>query len=114
VLYEITDMGAAGEEIEILDQDVVHLGSEPFRARRVVVNLGKSRFVYHSISHHLRSMTKVPPALMAMLVVGPESRASFDGRRVDSDVLVTAAPGAEVEIVAEEGYESIDPDDLIR
>ena len=51
MIYEITDPGAAGEDIEILDQDVVHLGSEPFSVRRVVVNLDKSKFVLHSVSH---------------------------------------------------------------
>lgn len=62
MLYEITDPGAAGEDIEILDQDVVHLGSEPFRGRRVVVNLDKSMFVYHSVSHRIRTRTRLHPA----------------------------------------------------
>ena len=39
--YELTDPSSAGEDMEILDQDVVHLGSEAFNARRVVVNLDK-------------------------------------------------------------------------
>ena len=106
-IFDLTDPSAVREDIEILDQDVVHLGSAPFRALRVVVNLDKSMFVYHSVSHRVCSRTTVHPALMAMVVVGPESRASFDGRDVDSNVLVAGEPGAEVEIVAEEGYESI-------
>jgi len=118
VLFELTDPSVAGEDMEILDQDVVHLGSAPFSARRVLVNLDKSMFVFHSVSHRVRSRTRVHPALMAMVVVGPESRASFDGREVDSNVLVAGEPGAEVEIVAEEGYESmtlmISPDEFTR
>ena len=106
VVYEITDPGVVGEDIGILDQDVVHLGSEPFYAKRVVVNLDKSMFVYHSVSHRIRTRTRLHPALMGMVVVGPQSRASFDGREVDSDARVAGEPGVEVEIVAEEGYES--------
>ena len=68
VLFELTDPGAAGEDMEILDQDVVHLGSESFSARRVLVNLDKSMFVYHSVSHRVRTRTRVHPALMAMRV----------------------------------------------
>jgi AraC family ethanolamine operon transcriptional activator len=107
VIYDLTDPSAAREDIEILDQDVVHLGSAPFRALRVVVNLDRSMFVYHSVSHRVCSRTTVHPALMAMVVVGPETRASFNGRDVDSNVLIAGEPGAEVEIVTEDGYESI-------
>ena len=107
VIYELTDPGAAGDDIEILDQDVVHLGSEPFSARRVIVNLNKSMFVYHSVSHRVRSRTRLHPAMMALLVVGPKSRASVDGRDVDSNVLLIGEPGVEVEIVTDDRYESI-------
>ena len=98
VLYEITDPSAAGDDIEILDQDVVHLGSEPFNAKRVVVNLDKSMFVYHLVSHRVCSRTRIHPALMALLIVGPTSRATIDGREVDSASLVAGAAGAEAEI----------------
>ena len=118
MIFDLSDPSAAGEDFEILDQDVVHLGSEPFSAKRVLVNLDKSMFVYHSVSHRVRSRTRVPPALMAMVVVGPESRASFDGRDVDSKVLVAGEPGVEVEIVVEEEYESmtlmISPDEFTQ
>ena len=107
VLYEITDPSAAGENIEILDQDVVHLGSEPFSGKRVVVNLDKSMFVYHSVSHRIRTRTRLHPALMALMIVGPKSQASIDGRDVDSTVLVAGEPGAEVEIVVDDDYESV-------
>ena len=118
VLFELTDPGAAGEDMEILDQDVVHLGSESFSARRVLVNLDKSMFVYHSTSHRVRTRTRIHPALMALLIVGPTSRATIDGREVDSASLVAGAAGAEVEIVVEDGYESvtlmISPDEFVQ
>lgn len=118
VLFELTDPSAADEDIEILDQDVVHLGSEPFSARRVLVNLDKSMFVFHSVSHRTRTRTRIHPALMAMLIVGPHSQASIDGRDVDSNVLVVAEPGVEVEIVADKDYEGkallLSPDEFAR
>ncbi len=117
-IFEVTDPSATGEGIEILDQEVVHLGSEPFSARQVVINLDKSMFVYHSVSHRVRTRTRIHPALMALVVVGPKSRASYDGRDVDSDVLVTGEPGVEVEIVVEDPYESmtlmVSPDEFTR
>ena len=118
MIYEITDPGAASEDIEILDQDVVHLGTKPFSARRVVVNLDKSMFVFHSTSHRTRSRTRVHPAMMALLIVGPMSRATIDGLDVDSNVLVAGEPGVDAEIVVEDGYESIalmiPPDELMQ
>ena len=55
---------------------------------------------------------------MALLIVGPKSRATIDGREVDSASLVAGAAGAEVEIVVDEGYESmtlmISPDEFVQ
>ena len=107
MVSELTDPSTVGEDIEILDQDIVHLGSAPFSVRRVLVNLDKSMFVYHSVNHRIRSRTRIHPALMAMLIVGPNSQASIDGRDVDSNVLVAAEPGVEVEIVVDDDYESM-------
>ena len=86
VIYDLTDPSVASEDIEILDQDVVHLGSKPFSARRVVVNLDKSMFVLHSVSHRTLSRTRVHPAMMALLIVGPTSQASIDGRVMESTI----------------------------
>jgi len=66
-LFELTDPVAAGDDMEVLDQDIVHLGSGSFSARRVLVNLDKSMFVYHSSSHRARTRTRIHPALMALL-----------------------------------------------
>jgi len=107
VVYELTDPSGAGEDIEILDQDVVHLGLEPFSVRRVVINLDNSMFVLHSVSHRTRSRTQVHPAMMALMIVGPTSRATIDGRDVDASVLVVGEPGVDFEIVVDDGYESI-------
>ncbi|MDC1287164.1 helix-turn-helix domain-containing protein [Gammaproteobacteria bacterium] len=118
VLFELTDPSAAGEDIEILDQDVVHLGAAPFSARRVVVNLDKSMFVYHAVSHRIRTRTRLHPALMPLMIVGPTSRATIDGREMDSTVLVAGEPGVEVEIVVQDEYESmtlmISPDEFTQ
>ena len=117
-LYELTDPSAAGEDFEILDQDVVHLGSTPFSARRVVVQLDKSVLVYHSVSHRTRSRTKVHPGMMVFLIIGPTSRATVDGLALDSSQLLAGEPGVDREIVVEAGYESIafllTPDELMQ
>ena len=117
-VYELNDPSTAGEDMEILDQDIVHLGSTPFSAKRVVVNLDKSMFVFHTCSHRVRSRTKVHPAMMVFLVVGPTSSASIDGLDIDSNALVTGEPGVDVEIVVEGGYESatlmIPPTELMQ
>jgi AraC-like DNA-binding protein len=117
-VYELNDPSTAGDDMEILDQDVVHLDSTPFCAKRVVVNLDKSMFVYHACSHRVRSRTKAHPAMMVFLVVGPTSSASIDGLNVDSSVLVTGEPGVDAEIVVEGGYESaalmIPPTELMQ
>ena len=117
-VYEISDPSQASEDIEILDQDVVHLGSNPFSAKRVVVNLDQSMFVFHSTSHRTRSQTKVHPAMMVFLVIGPTSRASIDGLDVDPKALIAAEPGIDVEIVVDSNYEStslmLPPDQLMQ
>lgn len=118
MIYDLSDPSAAGDDIEILDQDIVHLGLKPFSARRVVVNLDKRLFVFHSVSHRARSRTRIHPSMMALLIVGPMSRATIDGRDVDCNVLVAAEPGVDVEIVVDEGYEGIalmiPPDEFIQ
>ena len=105
-VYELSDPSTAGDNIDILDQDVVHLGSTPFSAKRVVVQLDKSVLVFHSSSHRTRSRTKVHPDMMVFLVIGDTSRATIDGLTLDSNLLMAGAPGVEREIVVEAGYES--------
>ena len=62
-VYELTDPNAAGENFEVLDQDLVHLGLTPFSAKRVVVQLDKSKFVFHSVSHRVRTRTRFHPEI---------------------------------------------------
>ena len=44
---------------------------------------------------------------MAFGLIGPTSRASIDGLDVDSSVLMAGEPGVDIELVVEEGYESV-------
>ncbi len=117
-VYELTDPGTAGENIEILDQDIVHLGSTPFSAKRIVIHLDKSLLVFHSSSHRTRTRTRVHPDLMVFFTIGPTSRATVDGLAMDSNLLLAGEPGVEREIVVEAGYQSVAfflaPDDLKR
>jgi AraC family ethanolamine operon transcriptional activator len=117
-VFELTDPGTAGENIEILDQDIVHLGPGSFCAKRIMVNLDKSAFIFHNSSHRVRSRTKTHPAMAAFFIIGPQSRVTIDGRAVNSNSLVAAEPGIEVEIVGDAAYESfsflLTPAELIQ
>lgn len=106
-VYELTDPACAGDDIEILEQDIVHLGEAEFCARRVVVQLGKSVLIFHSSTHRTRSRTKLPPNMMAFMVIGESSRAKIDGLDLDCNHLLACEQGIERELVVEAGYESI-------
>ena len=117
-VYELTDPSTASENFEVLDQDIVHLGSTSFSAMRVVIQLDKSVLIFHSTSHRTRSRTKLPPNMMAFLVVGPSSQGTIDGLTLDSNSLLVGEPDVERELVVEAGYESIGfllaPDELMQ
>ena len=107
IVVDITDPTAAREGSEVLDQDVVQLEAEPLRGKRVIVQLDRAMVVYHSTNLRVRSRTKLRGGLMAFLVLGPSARATVDGRTFHSEHLLVGEPGAEGELVAEAGYESV-------
>ena len=55
-VYELTDPSTASENFEVLDQDIVHLGSTSFSAIRVVIQLDKSVLIFapDELMQHLR------------------------------------------------------------
>ncbi len=104
---DISDPASVRDDMEVLDQDVVHLENMPFRARRVMVRLPGSIVIFQSTNRRLRSRTKLHDALMAFVALGPRAKGTFDGLALRSDVLLVAEPGADAELVVEPGYNSI-------
>jgi len=103
----LTDPTSVREGIEVLDQDVVTLGTKPWFAKRVTVRLEDLLVVYQAVNCRTRSHTKVQGGVMVFLTIGPQASATIDGLKLSPELLLVAAPGAETEIVVEAGYESI-------
>ena len=106
-VVEITDPTAAGENIEVIDQDVVQLQSKPFRAKRVIVRLGGSLVVYQSTNLPVRARTRVSLDLIAFVAFGPRAEGTFNGVAVRPDLLLLAEPGIAGEFIVAAGYQSI-------
>ena len=77
-VVEVTDPTAAGESIQVLDQDVLQLEPQPFVARRVLIRLAHSILIYHRVEHRARSLTQLDPSYCCFAQVG-EEQASYPG-----------------------------------
>jgi hypothetical protein len=106
-VVEITDPTAAGENIEVIDQDVVQLQSKPLRVKRVIVRLGGSLVVYQSTNLPVRARTRVSIDLVAYVAFGPQAKGTFNGVAVHPDLMLAAEPGIAGEFVVGAGYESV-------
>jgi AraC family ethanolamine operon transcriptional activator len=84
-VVEITDPTAAGDNIVVIDQDVVQLQSMPLRAKRVIVRLGGSLVVYQSTNLPVRARTRVSLDLIAFVTFGPQAKGTFNGVAVRPD-----------------------------
>jgi len=117
-VWDITDPTAAREGIEVLDQDVVQLESQPLRVRRVLVHLDGLVVVFHKANRRLRTLTRLQWPMVAFTTLGPEASATIDGVEIGSDRLIVSEPGAQAELVVEAGYQSVlvlvAPDDLVH
>jgi AraC-like DNA-binding protein len=115
-VVEINDPTTANETIEVLDQDVVQLGSQSLRARRITVRLEGGLVVFHRTNIRVRSRTVVNRGLVAYGTCGPRSAGSANGLPMRSGTMLAAQAGAEVVFVTEPEYESIfallRPDDI--
>jgi hypothetical protein len=52
---DIDDPTTVNASIELIDQDVVKLQSQPLRARRVIVRLGAAMVMFHTSNLRLRA-----------------------------------------------------------
>jgi AraC-like DNA-binding protein len=106
-VVELTDPTAAGETIEVLEQDVVTLGEKGLRARRVTVNLEGALVVFHRTNLRVRTRTSVNRELVAYGACGPRAAGTVNGLPMRSGSMLAVQPGTEVVFVAERGYESV-------
>jgi hypothetical protein len=106
-IVELTDPTTANETIEVLEQDVVTLGSQSLRARRVSVRLEGGLVVFHRTNLRVRARTSVNRELVAYGVCGPRAKGSVNGLPMRSGTMLAVQPGTEVVFVSEPGYESI-------
>ncbi len=106
-VVEISDPTAANAGIELIDQDAVQLQPMPLRARRVIVRLGASTVVFHSVNRRVRTRTSVHEGLLAYVTFGPRSTGSVNGLPVRAGLMLAAESAAEARFVVEANWESI-------
>jgi AraC-like DNA-binding protein len=104
---ELDDPTAVGEGIELIDQEVVQLGAEPFRARRVIVRLEDTAVVFHSTGIRVRAHTSVSKGLIAYVAFGPRVTGTVNGLPVRPGLVLAAEPGAEARFVVDAGWNNV-------
>jgi AraC-like DNA-binding protein len=114
---DLSDPATIDAGIELIDQRVVTLESEPLRARRVTVRLGASMVLFHSSNLRVRARTRTRAGLPAYLAFGPQARGTVNGLPVRPGMLLAVAPEAEVTFVVDAGWEAVAfllPSDTMR
>ena len=115
-VVEITDPTTANETIEVLDQEVVQLGSQRLRARRISVRLESALVLFHRTNLRVRTRTSVNGGLVAYGACGPRAEGTANGLPMRSGTMLAVQPGTEVVFVSEPGYESVfallEPDEI--
>ena len=106
-VVEICDPITAEEDMEVLNQSLVQLRSEPLRATRVVVRLQSTVAIYHSTNLSVRARTVLENGLLGFVVFGPRAAGIVNGLQVRPDLMLTTAPATEVRFTVDAGYESI-------
>ena len=106
-VVEVTDPTEAGQRFELVAQDAVQLQSSPMRVRRVMVRLGDAHVVFQSTNVRVRTRTAAHEGLLGYVTFGPQATGSVNGSPVHADLLLAAAPNAQVRFVADAGWESL-------
>lgn len=106
-VVDFTDPVAASDGLELLAQDAVQLMARPFHARRVTVDLGDVKLVFHATSHRVRTRSASHQGLLAYVVFGPQALGTVNGVQVRADLLLAMPAHTEAGFVAEAGWESL-------
>ena len=106
-VVQITDPTAVRGSIEVLDQDIVKLGSAGFEAKRVTVPFAECCLIYQSTNAALRSQTRIHDDFEACTILGPQASGSIDGAELHAYGLLATGPGAQAELIVDSGYESV-------
>lgn len=93
-VFDIAVPTEAAEGFEAISQEVVHLDSGSFRARRVVIRLASCQVVFLWARARLRSRGSIHEDLLSFTALAPSAEALLDGVALSPDALVVAAPGA--------------------
>jgi AraC family ethanolamine operon transcriptional activator len=106
-VVRISDPTAIGDSIELLDQDVISLGTEKFETKRVIVPFAECCLMYQWTSASLRTLTHIHEDFDACTILGPQSRGSLDGVTLHPYSMMMAGPGGHGEIIVDRNYESV-------
>jgi len=106
-VVQITDPTAAGDSVEVLDQDIISLGKGSFSAKRVTVPLEDCCLLYQWTDAQLRSRTRVHKDFDACTILGPNAHGSLDGADLQPYTFLAAGPSTEIELIVDGGYESV-------
>jgi AraC family ethanolamine operon transcriptional activator len=106
-VVEIRDPTTAGEDIEVIEQNLVQLRSEPLRAIRIVVRLETTVLIYHSTNLAVRTRAMFKPGLTGVVAFGPRARGTVEGLVIHPHLMLMAVERTECQFVVEGGYESI-------
>ena len=104
---ELSDAATAGAGIKLINQDVVKLQPDDFRARRIVVHLESAHVISHSTNARARVRTTVTEGLLAFVAFGPRANGTINGLPVRPGMLLAANSASEACLVVDEGWESI-------
>ena len=115
-VVEISDPTEVGQTLGVIEQDAVQLKSRPFRARQVVVRLGRSVLLFQSTNLPIRTRTRLQDGFVAFVAFGPRAAGTLNGLPIGPDRILMSTSGVEVEFVVAGEYESVcfllPPDDI--
>ncbi len=106
-VVEICDPTITEDDIEVVNQNLVQLQSEPLCARRVTVRLEASVLLYHSTNLAIRSRGVLAAGMIGFVVLGPRSSCVLNGLPIRPNVMAMAPAGLEGRFVLDPGYEDI-------
>lgn len=99
---DICDAATAGSGIALINQDVVKLQPNEFRARRIVVHLDSAHAIFHSTNSRLRARTTVMDGFLAFVAFGPGAKGTINGLPVRRGMLLAADSTSEACLVVDQ------------